>query len=221
MRRVFKIAAWAVSLLLVYLIGGIVVDRYLLPADVPDLTNYFRPGDKIHSRFEGFDQTVLNVRDGWLHSRLEIAPHAAGPPEHFHENFTENFTVQTGTVSILVNGEKLTRGPGETISIPPMTPHKPFNETGETVIIESDDPRSIPVEFGYILSQLYGFMDTFPEGPPLPKMLLQLSVYGSEADSWISGGPPLSVQKAMRVAMSPTARLLGYRKYYEEYRPRR
>jgi hypothetical protein len=50
---------------------------------------------------------------------------------------------------------------------------------------------------------------------------MQLSVYGDDADSWIAAGPPLGVQKAMRIVMAPTARLLGYKNYYEEYRPPR
>lgn len=99
-----------------------------------------------------------------------------------------------------------------------MTKHKPFNETGETVVVESENPKTLPVQFGYILSQLYGFMDQYPNGPGVPQMLMQLSVYGRDADSWLANGPPLLVQKAMRVLMAPTARLFGYKNYYAEYR---
>lgn len=204
-----------------YVVFGLVLVWILKPTAKRDLSNYFRPGDRLISRFEGFDQTVISIKDGWLHTRLEARPHAVGPPEHFHENFTETFTVKTGTLSILVNGEKRTLKAGETITIPPMTRHKPFNETSETVIAESDDPKTLPVEFGYLLTQLYGFMDEYPNGPSTPQMLMQLSVYGSDADSWIADGPPLGIQKAMRVVMEPTARLMGYRNYYEQYAPSR
>jgi mannose-6-phosphate isomerase-like protein (cupin superfamily) len=219
MRTILKTVTWAIAAVVVYLVVGITLNYLITPAK-PDLTTYFRPGDKLISRFEGFEQTVLAVSDGYLHTSLEAKPYAVGPPEHFHENFTETFTVRSGTLSILVNGEKRTLRAGETLSVPPMTRHKPFNETGETVIVENDDPRTLPVEFGFLLTQLYGFMDQFPNGPSTPQMLMQLSVYGSEADSWIADGPPLPVQKAMRVMMAPTARLLGYKYYYEEYRPK-
>ena len=219
MKTVFKILVWVVGIIAFYLIGGIILDRYVFPAAKPDLADYFRPGDKLFSKYEGFDQTVLAVNDGWLHTRLEVAPNAAGPPVHFHEAFEERFTVKSGTLSILVNGEKRILKAGETISVPPMTKHKPFNETDETVIVESDDPKTLPVQFGYILSQLYGFMDSIANGPSVPQMLMQLSVYGDDADSWIADGPPLGVQKAMRVIMSPTARLMGYKNYYEQYKP--
>ena len=221
MRKLIRIVILLPLLLVVgYLVFGVTGVWVLRPSVKRDLTNYFRPGDKFVSKYEGFEQTVLAVNNGCLHTRLEAQPHAAGPPEHFHEAFTETFTVKSGTLSILVNGEKRTLKAGETLTIPPMTRHKPFNETDETVVVESD-PKTLPVEFGFLLTQLYGFMDDLPNGPTAPNMLMQLSVYGNDADSWLADGPPLAVQKAMRTAIEPTARLLGYRDYYEQYRPRR
>jgi mannose-6-phosphate isomerase-like protein (cupin superfamily) len=217
MRKVAIGLAGIVAAALLYLALGHVI----LPPQRVQLSNYFKPGDRLVSRFEGFDQTITAVDGDWLRSRLEVAPHAAGPPEHFHENFEERFTVRSGTLSIMVNGEKRTLQAGETLVVPPMTRHKPFNETGETVIVESDDANSVPVQFGYILSQLYGFMDRYPNGPSTPQMIMQLSVYGNEADSWLADGPPLSVQKAMRLVLSPAARVVGYSNYYPEYRPHR
>ncbi len=221
MRRLLTAILGIVGCIAAFLLSGIFLDRYVWTAPKPDLANYFKPGDRFVSRFEGFEQTVLSINDGWLHTRLDVAPYAPGPPEHFHEAFAETFTVRSGTMSILVNGEKRTLRAGETITIPPMTKHKPFNETGEAVVVESDDPKTLPVEFGYILTQLYGFMDRYPDGPSVPNMLMQFSVYGDLADSYIADGPPLRVQKALRVAMAPTARLLGYSNQYQKYRPHR
>ena len=220
-KRIKRIVVLTMAALAAYLVLGIVISDYVFPQETPDLTTYFRPGDNLVSRTEGFYQTVLGVDDGWLHTRLEVAPHAPGPPEHFHEAFEESFTVKSGTVSILINGGKRTLKAGETITVPPMTRHKPFNETDETAVVESENTKTLPVQFGYILSQLYGFMDSQPNGPTTPQMLLQLSVYGNDADSWIADGPPLAVQKAMRVVMAPTARLLGYKSHYQEYGPKR
>ncbi|HEX6280288.1 MAG TPA: cupin domain-containing protein [Pyrinomonadaceae bacterium] len=220
MKRFFKIVLASVTPVVLYLIVGIAIN-FAFPEKQPDLNGYFKPGDRLVSRFEGFDQTVLGVDGDWLRTRLEVAPMAAGPPEHFHEHFAETFSVRSGSLSIVVNGEKKTLKEGESITIPPMTRHKPFNETNETVIVETDDPKTIPVKFAYILSQLYGFMDTYPDGPPVPAMIMQLSTYGNEADSWLADGPPLGVQKAMRVLLAPTARLMGYSNHYEQYGPKR
>lgn len=218
MKTIFKTSLWILAGVTVYLVAGIIIHT-LVPPERPDLNSYIQPGDRLVSRFEGFEQTVISVHDGWIHGRLEVRPHAVGPPEHFHEHFTEVFTVKSGKLSIMVAGEKRTLHAGESITIPPMTNHKPFNETNETVVVESEDQRSVPVQFGFILTQLYGFMDTFENGPSLPQMMMQLSVYGNEADSWIADGPPLVVQKAMRLLMAPTARLLGYKYYNEQYKP--
>ena len=220
MKRLVKIVVLPIAVVVIYLLLGIAVNS-IFSEKQPDLNGYFKPGDRLVSRFEGFDQTVLSVDGDWLHTRLEVAPLGGGPPEHFHEHFAETFTVKSGTLSILVDGEKKTLKAGETITIPPMTRHKPFNETNETIIVEGDDPKTIPVKFAYILSQLYGFMDAYPEGPSVPAMIMQLSTYGNEADSWLADGPPLGVQKAMRVVLAPTARLMGYSSNYEMFRPRR
>jgi mannose-6-phosphate isomerase-like protein (cupin superfamily) len=219
-KKILIIAGSVIGVVILYVFAGIVIDRYIIPAEPIRHEAYFKPGDKLFSRFEGFDQTVLEVDGEWMRTRLEVLPHAGGPPEHFHEGFSEVFTVKSGTLSVLVNGEKKILRAGETLTVPPMTRHKPFNETDERVIVESTDPRSIPTKFGYVLSQLYGFMDTYPEGPNTLQMVLQLSVSGDDADSYLADGPSLGVQRAMRVVMAPTARLLGYRNHYPAFRPR-
>jgi len=219
-KTTLRVIAGAIGIIGLYLIFGIVINEYVFPAATPDYANYFLPGDKLVSKYEGFDQAILGIKNGYLHTRLVVAPNAAGPPEHFHENFTETFTVKNGTLSMLVNGEKRILKAGETISVPPMTKHKPFNETAEPVLVESDDEKTLPVEFGYHLSQLYGVMDSYPNGISVPQMMMQFAVYGTEADSYIADGPSLGTQKAMRVIMAPTARLLGYKNYYEEYKPK-
>jgi len=219
-KLILRIIAGVIGVVGLYIIFSIVVGEYIFPAASLDYANYFKPGDKLYSKFEGFDQTVISVNGDWMNTRLEVAPGAAGPPEHFHADFEERFTVKNGTLSILVDGEKKTLKAGESLSIPPMTRHKPFNETNETVVVEGDRPNILPVKFGYALSQLYGFMDQYPNGPSTRQILLQLSVYGNDADSWIADGPSLNTQKAVRVIMAPTARLLGYKNYYEEYKPK-
>ncbi|HMT09551.1 MAG TPA: cupin domain-containing protein [Pyrinomonadaceae bacterium] len=220
MRNIIRISLATIAFVITFFAFTIYLDSIFIRSPKVDLSNYFQPGDKLLSRFEGFDQTVLAVNDGWVHTRLEVAPNAGGPPEHMHRHFTETFTVKKGTLSILINGEKRVLHEGETISIPPMTAHRPFNETNETVVVESDDPKSLPVEFAYHLTQMYGFMDSYSNGPPLPQMLMQLSVYGDEFDSLIVG-PPVSVQKTMRTLIAPTARLMGYSNYYQEFKPKR
>lgn len=207
------------AVLVAYFAVGIVLSNYIFPEKKPDLVNYFQPGDVLHSKSEGFDQTIISVKDGWVHSSLKIQPKAPGPPEHIHTDLVEVFAVKEGVLSIMVNGEKKTLKAGESITIPVGTSHRPFNETDQPVIVENDEgEKDLTVEFAYHLSQLYRVVDGMGGKPSAIAMILQLSVYGTEMDAYLADGGPIAVQKAMRYLLAPTARLLGYSSYYEEYR---
>lgn len=202
-----------------YFAVGIILNYYIFPEQKPDLTNYFQSGDRFHSDSEGFDQNILWQKDGWVRLSLVIQPKGFGPPEHLHTNLDETFTVKEGVLSILVNGAKKTLRKGESLTVIRGTPHKPFNETDSPVIVESsDDEKSLPVEFAYHLSQLYPFVDSLGEKPSAFSLIMQLSVYGNEMDAYLADGGPIFVQKALRCLLAPTARLLSYKNYYEEYR---
>lgn len=134
-----------------------------------------------------------------------------------HEGFDERFTVKHGTLSVLLNGKKVTVRAGESVLIPKNTPHKPFNETNEIVIVENTgNDKSFPEQFGYYLAQLYLFMDAQGKSPSVPKLMLQFAAYGNEMDSWLVQRPPVAIQKTMRFILQPTARLLGYRNYKKQ-----
>ncbi len=220
MKRIIKrILFWKLAIIIGYFGIGIILNYYIFPEKKPDLSNYFQSGDKFYSKTEGFDQHILWQKDGWVRLSLVIDPKGFGPPEHIHTNLDETFTVKEGVLSILVNGEKKVLQKGESITVKSGTRHKPFNETDLPVIIEStEDERTVPVEFAYHLSQLYPFTDSLGENPSTFALIMQLSVYGDKMDAYLADGPPIAVQKAMRFLLAPTARLLGYRSYYEEYR---
>jgi mannose-6-phosphate isomerase-like protein (cupin superfamily) len=222
MSRAFSLGARALlfttGAAVAYVVIGLLATRLLFVPPEVELTNYFRPGDQFGSAVEGFVQTVLAVDGDWLHTRLEIAPQAAGPPEHVHLDFDEKFTVREGVVSLLVNGEKRVLQAGESFTVPKMTPHKPFNETARVAVIQSDtDTKSIPIEFAYYLTQMYPVMDRREGTMPT---LLQLSAFGNRMDTWIPGSP-ITAQRMLRTILAPTARLLGYRTHYDEHRPAR
>lgn len=218
-QKIKQIFLWTISIIIGYFVIGIILHNYIFPEKKPDLAHYFKPGDKFHSQAEGFEQTVHGQKDGWVRLSLTIQPKGEGPPEHFHTGMDEIFIVKEGVLSILVNGEKKILQKGESLTIPRGTPHKPFNETDHPVIVAGvEDVKSLPVEFAYHLSQFYPFVDSLGENPSTFALIMQLSVYGSEMDAWLVDGPPLAVQKAMRFWLAPTARWLGYKSHYEEYR---
>ena len=221
MRTTIKsILFWKAVIITAYFVIGIVFHHYLFPPQKPDYASYFKTGDEFSSNWEGFEQTVISQKDGWLNTKVVMRPKSAGPPVHIHENFDEVFTVKTGTMSVLINGEKKIVRAGESVRIPKGTPHKPFNESDLPVVVEDENGKSFPLEFGYHLSQIYPYIDSLDGNPSDLQMIMQLSVYGERFDSWIANGPPIGVQKAMRFLLAPTARLLGYKNHYEEHRMR-
>lgn len=203
-----------------YVVLGVVISDYVIPPEKVQLGSYLRSGDKFISKTEGFDQTILANKDGWIHLSLEAQPFAEGPPMHLHESFEETFTVKSGTLSIIVAGEKKTLRAGESFTVPRMTFHKPFNETNEKVVVEStENTKTMPTQFAYILSQIYPIIDKAEGRPSVPAMMMQMAVWGSDMDSYLADGPPVIVQKALRPLLRPTARLLGYKYHNDEYKP--
>lgn len=205
---------YAVITIVSYLMLSVLVHHYVMPLKEIEYNHYFKPGDTFNSISEGFNQTVLSQDGDWLGLHLEVNPHAPGPPEHIHNDFDETFTVKQGVLKLLVDGEVKTLKAGESYHIPKGTPHKPFNESDETVIVEGHNNKNLPTKFAYCLKQFYPFMDSMRENPNTFKLLMQLSVYGNDMDTWIPG-PPIAVQRALRFIMAPTARLFGYKNYYE------
>ncbi|MBX7053504.1 MAG: cupin domain-containing protein [Pyrinomonadaceae bacterium] len=217
-----RLAIGILAAVAAYVVLGVAVSDYLIPPEKVQLESYLRSGDKFISRTEGFVQTILANKDGWTHLSLEAQPFAEGPPIHLHENFEETFTVRSGTLSIIVAGEKRTLSAGESFTVPRMTFHKPFNETGETVVVESaEDTRTMPTQFAYILSQIYPIVDKAEGRPGIVAMTMQMSVWGNDMDSYLAEGPPVAIQKAMRILLRPAARLLGYKYHNDEYKPLR
>jgi mannose-6-phosphate isomerase-like protein (cupin superfamily) len=211
-----------VGFIAAYLVIGALLDRAVFPEADPGADYYPREGQVFVSQSEGFQQTVLKHENGLVWVELVLEPHAAGPPEHIHTTFPEKFIVAEGTLSLMVDGEKKTLRAGETLLVPPGTPHKPFNETDAPVVVRGPfaPEYAIPEQFSVFLTQAYGFFDESEAHGRPPKALLQMSRFSPKYDSWLAG-PPVFLQKGLYFAIGPTARLLGYRTFYEKYKPDR
>lgn len=200
-----------------YLVVGYLFHWIIFPEPAVDVANYFKPGDVFYSKVEGFRQTVIKQENGKVYCKLEIEPHAPGPPEHIHSGFDESFSIQSGELSMLVNGEKVTIHPGEVQFIEKGIPHKPFNETDSTITIIMED-FAFPEEFAVYLCQVYGYMDESPDNLQPPKVIFQMAMFNQHFDSYLAEGPPLAIQKVINFILVPLARLQGYRSFYEKYR---
>jgi hypothetical protein len=208
-RAVGTIAVWFVALVLAYVIVGNALHRWAFPLPPPDTATYPRAGDRFGSSYEGFEQHVLAVQDGWIVGELLIKPGAVGPPLHFHKSFTETFHVREGTLHIELEDRVITLGPGESFVVPPLTPHRPFNPGTEPVVVASDQPI-LPQSFAACLVQIYPILDR-SRGASLD-LMLQMSIADPICDTHLAEAPA-AVVNALYLVLAPAARLLGYTNY--------
>jgi mannose-6-phosphate isomerase-like protein (cupin superfamily) len=211
-----KTAMYILIFFTAYLAIGYLFHLVLLPESKPSVSGYFKPGQQFYSKAEGFTQTVVKQENEHVYCSLEIDPFAGGPPKHIHATFDEYFQVSNGTLSVWVDGKVIRLKPGDTLFVPRGTPHKPFNETADTIRMKG--VVAFPEKFAYHLPQVYGIMDNTPGFGMTPKTILQMSLFSSEGfDSYTADGPPVAVQKAMSFLLVPLTRLMGYKSYYKEY----
>ena len=144
--------------------------------------------------------------------RSVVRPRAPGPPEHLHLGFEEHFRVVEGKLHVPVNGHVHIAGPGEAVRVPPHAPHKFFNPTDSPAVYELEVPR----DYALFLSQVYKFTNDYP--PPTHRLKYILQISRLRPDAWLPR-PPLPVQRVLFFFIEPTARLLGYQRYYRSYVP--
>ncbi len=120
-----------------YLVVGAVAHFLVFPLADPDPATLPRAGDRLLSRWEGFDQVILRVEGPLAYTRLVIEPGAQGPPIHWHREFAESFLVAEGVLRVWVDGQTFDLEPGETMTIPAGTRHKPSNPGEMRVVVES------------------------------------------------------------------------------------
>ena len=150
-----RIVKTSISLVALYLIGGTALDRFVFPESAPDESYYPPVGYVFASESEGFEQRILKREEGLFWLELTLHSDAPGPPEHIHTSFSERFMVAEGTLSLLVNGEVMELGPSESFLVEPGTPHKPFNQTNQLVVVRGPltEEYGIPEPFSVFLIQ--------------------------------------------------------------------
>jgi mannose-6-phosphate isomerase-like protein (cupin superfamily) len=220
--RLKKIAMYFLFIPLVliaaYLLVGYFCHYILFPEKIPEVSNYFRPGQVFYSKAEGAHQTVLRQEGGIVYCHAVLDPYAPGPPKHTHRDFDEYFAIENGELSMWFGNEVKKIHPGETLRIPKGVPHKPFNETSESITVAGEIP--FPEKFAFFLCQIYGAFDKNPKLSHPFHAIMQISLFQRAGfDSYIADGPPEAIQKLTGFMVTPLARLMGYKSYYPEFGP--
>ena len=179
-----------------------------------------RRGEVLESSINGqravFQQTAEDTGGELLRLDFFVAHGGFLSNEHLHPKQEERIEVHAGTLRCRVDGRERSVRAGETVAVPPGTPHTLWNESQEEAHALVEYRPALRMEtFFETLFGLGRDGETDEEGSP---RLLQGAVMLEEyEDEYCLVRPPLPVQKALLAVLAPIGRLLGYRAQYPRY----
>ena len=166
-------------------------------------------------------QQITNTRTGQRMTFLELQPDSlridsVNPPTdereplHVHPNQESGAELISGSLVFEVEGVERKLAPGESISIPPNTPHRFWNDGHEDAhSIGFFRPALAIGEFFETLFALANAGELDAKGMPRP---LQLAVMVPRfGDEIRTVSPPWPVLRAVAMLLKPLARARGYK----------
>ena len=176
------------------------------------------PGDVLEHPITGetiiFRQTAATTGGKLVGVDFYMRPGAFVAAEHIHPHQEERFEVIAGTLSGRVGGKELAGVKGETVVVPPGTPHLWWNSGNEELHVRVEVRPALTIE---------GFFETFfglaqagkvstKTGLPNPlQMAVTLRAY---QDVLILAKPPRPVQTVLFGSLAAVGRVLGYKADY-------
>ena len=149
---------------------------------------------------------------GELEVERVYKPHTGKAGGHVHLDFDQFFQVLDGEMSMTLDGEERTTGPGETVHVAAGVPHvDPWNATDADLRVRA---RFAPVpEFVEGYTEVLGkrMRDGKLNGQgEFPQLQLFVILRAYEADSW-GDGPPIALQRALMPLLAALGRVRGYK----------
>lgn len=177
-------------------------------------------GERIVNRRTGQRMHFLELSEDVL--RIETVNPTADVPEplHVHPKQESGAEVISGSLLFEVDGERRSIRPGETISIPPNTPHRFWNEgTVDAHSVQCFRPALDIAAFFETLFALAERGELDDKGMPRP---LQLAVMVGEFSEEIRPvRPPWPLLRVLGAVLGPAARRRGYRARLKVAAPKR
>ena len=97
------------------------------------------PSLVLENRHTGERLALRRVKHGdevWLEIKGSLPPHSEGPPLHIHFDEHEEGRVMSGTLSAVVDGRRITAGPGDPAVLPRGSAHRWWNDGNDTLEFE-------------------------------------------------------------------------------------
>lgn len=165
-------------------------------------------GDRIE-----FRKTAADTDGELLEFDMFIDPVASGPPQHVHPEAEEQFRVLSGKVQARIRDEEYRFAEGDTFTVPPGTPHAWWNDgESEARVRVRLQPATRMKSF---LETWYGLAkDGKMNDKGLPAVWQLAVTSQAYFDTVHLAKPPLFFQKIIFGALSPIAKILGYKPDY-------
>lgn len=162
-------------------------------------------------------QTAADTNGAFLKFRMTLAPGGHLPVRHLHPNQQEEFAVKKGRFRIEAGGQEQYLSSGDVVAVKKGIPHRFWNAlTDEETELEITFMPALNTET--FLEQFFGLSNddkTRADGTPA---FLQLMAMANTYEIYVAG-PPLWLQKAMGAVLGSVGRLMGYKKFYQQYSP--
>ncbi len=154
-----------------------------------------------------------------LVSDLRVRPGGAVLGAHLHPTIDERFTVVSGKIGYMLDGQTGVLTAGQSADLPKGIPHDWWNAGDEEArVIVEIRPAARFEEMVITLFGLAAEGKTNKKGVPNPLQLAVISQEFADVVQFIS--PPPAVQKVLFAVLAPLGRALGYKASYPRHRER-
>lgn len=191
---------------------GVLLHHVVFPEEEPPEWAYARPGFAFETPTGERIQLIrgaIETGGEFAEVRFDLAPGGHAARAHIHPHQEERFEVLSGSLTALVGEKEEVVSTGETLVVPPGTPHQPFNRGDVEMrsIARVTPPGKLLLFFGQM------------SGIDFKPSFLQMMLFVQEYEVYPVSPPP-AVVRVMSFLLAPTARLVGYRSFYPEYAER-
>jgi quercetin dioxygenase-like cupin family protein len=164
-----------------------------------------------------FLRTGADTGGQLLEAELHVRP-GGYVPSHLHPTQEETFTGVAGEFVVEIDGEQRTIRPGDTVVIPPRTPHgfAPAREASQVLVAVR--PALHLDDYFRVFLGLSRDRTIVAPARGIPRPLLQVAIVMDRfAPEVAAGGMPLRLQRVFFRVLAALGRWRGYRSSFEEY----
>jgi len=156
-----------------------------------------------------FCKTTRDTNGELLEMEAIYRPTSTPPPAHFHPKQEETFTIVSGSLRFVVDGQERIVSSGSRVVIPPRVIHAAGNITSEeTRVIWQVRPALRTQQFFELMYELAAGGKTNSRGAP--NLLHMALIANHYRDEFVLASPPQVVQTCIFGILAPFARLFGY-----------